>query len=59
MKYMYKKIGFCILASFDAIAPASVLTIYLGFGLGWDSKSFWKLIVWNDLPNSKILMKFV
>ena len=56
---MYKKIGFCILASFDAIAPASVLTIYLGFGLGWDSKSFWKLIVWNDLPNSKILMKFV
>ena len=55
---MYKKIGFCILAGFDPIAPASVPAKYLGVGFGWDSKSFWKLFVWNDLPYSKRLMKF-
>ena len=55
---MFKKIGFCILAGFDPIAPASVPTVHLGVGLGWDSKSLWKLTVWNDLPYSKIL-KFV
>ena len=33
MKYMYKMIGFCILAGFDPIAPISVPTIYLGAGL--------------------------
>ena len=58
---MHKKFGFCILANFYPIAPASnPCYIFRGwFGLGWDSKSFWKLIVWNDLPYSKILMKFV